>query len=354
VLRSGLLPVPAGKGRVNEHRELLNADDVRLIVRPMLTTGQATDLFLGDLTRRGYSKRTVDTYRRHLDKLCDRLPDDLDVAKVTTDDVRRFLDLWNKREAGTRAHAFSVVNSFFKWLYHEGKVKRNPLDRLVAPRRKSADDLDVVTVSSSDVRALLAACQTWTEKLAVGIPAYIGPRRRACALLRRSDYDRKRGRLRFLEKGGNVIWKPVPHELAATIEAAIADGAIPDEDSYLIPPEGPLVKRGDRDDRVIWRVVNRVATRAGVRAHTHSLRAAFAVFYLEQRPGDVEALQLLLGHKSISTTQRYLRRLSKEQAMERVRTLAWNGNGAAPVFPQTAAEHLASSGGVGAGGFEPP
>lgn len=77
----------------------------------MLTTDRAIDLFLGDLARRGYSERTRATYSRILDKLCDRLPLDQDVSKITPDDCRRFLDQWNRRAAGTRAHTFSVLSS---------------------------------------------------------------------------------------------------------------------------------------------------------------------------------------------------------------------------------------------------
>jgi site-specific recombinase XerD len=296
----------------------------RLIVRPMLTADLATDLFLGDLQRRGCSKRTVDTYRRHLDKLCDRLPRDLDVAKITEDDCRRFLDYWNQKAPGTRAHAFSVMSSFFKWLYKAQKIKRNPMDRMDRPRRLPAEDLNVVTISNDDVRALLAAAQGWPQKLAVAVVAYMGPRRRAAALLRLKDYDRARGRIRFYEKGGKVIWKPVPHELARMLDAAIADGAIADADDYLIPSSGTLVRNGDRDDRVVWRLVKDAAARANVNAHVHSLRAAFAVFYLESHPGDIEGLKELMGHRSLATTQIYLRKLNRGQAMERVRDLNWN------------------------------
>lgn len=301
-------------------------------VRAMISPGSATDLFLGDLERRGYSKRTVDTYRRILDQFADWLPEGVDVAKITTDDCRRFLNRWNgsrKRGAGsysqgTRAHTFSVLSSFFVWLYRTERIKRNPLDRVDRPRRLPADDLDVVTVSTEDVRKLLGAAQGWTEKLAIAIPAYLGPRRHAAALLRLKDYDQKTGRIRFQEKGGKTIWKPVPTQLAGLLAAAIADGAIREPDDYLIPGLGPQQRKGDRDDRVVWNAVRRVAERAGVSAHVHSLRAAFAVYYLEQRPGDVEALQTLLGHKSIATTERYLRRLERETAMERVRDLDWN------------------------------
>jgi Phage integrase family len=71
------------------------------------------------------------------------------------------------------------------------------------------------------------------------------------------------------------------------------------------------------------------AARAGVNAHVHALRAAFAAYYLSLHPGDVEALKELLGHRSIATTQVYLRKVDKATAMERVRDLSW-GDVAAP------------------------
>lgn len=302
----------------------VEADGPRLIVRPMLTTAQATDLFLGDLTRRGYSTRTVDTYRRILDKLCDALPrEDIDVAKITADDCRKFLNLWSKRAAGTRAHTYSVISSFFKWLDRTERIKRNPLERIDRPKRIASEDLDVTSISTADVRKLIAACHTWTEKLAIAIPLYMGPRRRAAALLRLSDYDQDAQKIRFREKGQKIIWKPVPDELARMLGAAIADGAIVEDSDYLIPNEHPTTKPGDRDDRIVWHVVKRVARRAGVEAHVHSLRAAFAVYYLEQHPGDIEALKELMGHRSLATTQVYLRKLDRGEAMERVRDLSW-------------------------------
>lgn len=303
----------------------VEADGPRLIVRPMLTTAQATDLFLGDLTRRGYSTRTVDTYRRILDKLCDALPrDDIDVTKITADDCRKFLDLWSKRAAGTRAHTYSVVSSFFTWLYKTERIKRSPLERIERPRRIASEDLDVTTVSTADVHRLLAACNGWTETLAIAIPLYMGPRRRAAAMLRLSDYDQEAQKIRFREKGQKIIWKPVPDELATMLGAAIADGAIkPAPDDYLIPSTRSQARNGDRDDRIVWRVVKDVAKRAGVEAHVHSLRAAFAVYYLEKHPGDIEALKELMGHRSLATTQVYLRKLDRGEAMERVRDLSW-------------------------------
>jgi len=60
-----------------------------------------------------------------------------------------------------------------------------------------------------------------------------------------------------------------------------------------------------------------------IRTVLTALRAAFAVYYLERFPGDVEALKELMGHRSIATTRVYLRKLDKQAAMERVRPLSW-------------------------------
>lgn len=338
----------------------LPPEDANVVIVHMLTTSRAVDLYLGDLTRRSRSEsgRTADSYRRVLYKFIDGLRPDEDVTALTPDDCRRFLDRYNKRKPGTQATNYAILNSFLEWLYRQQRIKRNPLDHVPRPRRIPAEDLDVTTVSTADVARLLAVAQGDTERLAVAIPAYMGPRRHATAMLRLTDYDQPRGRIRFREKGGKTIWKPVPAELAVMIDAAIATGAIPEPDGYLVPPEGKLTRQGDRDDRVIWRVVKRVAGRAGIEAHVHALRAAFAVFYLEQGLGPITSLQDLMGHASIRTTQDYLRRMDKEAGMESVRGLSWGGvptgNLDDALSAQIAGLRKASSDGMGAGGFEPP
>ncbi len=52
------------------------------------------------------------------------------------------------------------------------------------------------------------------------------------------------------------------------------------------------------------------------------LHAAFAVRLLETHPGELEALQRLMGHSKLETTQIHLRRLDSLKAMERVRDLS--------------------------------
>ena len=328
------------------------------IVPVMHTIEDAIDLFDGDCARRGLTNKTRATYRGILYEFADEFPKRWRVDKLTSDDIRRFLAQRGRSHSqGTRAHTESCLASFFKCLYRDGHVQANPMDRLQRTQKLPSEALNVVTVSSGEVEQMLDAAGTWAERLCLSILAYLGPRRHAVAMLKLRDYDRLRGRIRFEEKGGKVIWKPIPGDLRDLIEAAIVAGVICDADDYLVPPEGPLYKPGKRDDRVIYRLVKKVAKKAGVNTHVHALRAAFAVFYLEQG-GSQASLQDLMGHSSPKTTEVYLRRLNREQRMEPVRGLSWRGAGTgnAPSLqnPQIGGGTQGESYGVGAGGFEPP
>jgi site-specific recombinase XerD len=174
---------------VSRDEVVLNLDEPRVIVRVMLIADRAIDDYLDDLRRQRYSKRTLDTYRRILEEFADRLPRDYDVSKIDVDDVRRFLATKSHLAVGTIAHAEAVLSSWFRWMFQQHKIAANPIDRLARTKRIPAEDLEVVTVDSIDVPRLLEAARPSTERNAVSIAAYLGPRRHAIALLRDTDYD---------------------------------------------------------------------------------------------------------------------------------------------------------------------
>ena len=288
---------------------------------------RAIDRYIGELARQGRSARTRDDYWRKLAGLS-RLPrlHEADVQDVTDDDCRVYLDRWREKSPGTIAHSVTVLRGFFGWLYDNGWIERNPMERIRRPRRPRPEDLDVKTVGPIEVRALLDACETWHEFLCIATLAYTGCRRGAASRLRLRDLDLDAGTAKLFEKGGKIAIKPLPREYVKIVSAAISAGVIgPSGDDYVIPMARKQTRTGERDDRVVWRTVKRVGNRAGVDLYPHSLRAAYAVNFLETHPGELEALQALMGHSKIETTQIYLRRLDRERAMERVRDLSWGG-----------------------------
>ena len=185
---------------------------------------------------------------------------------------------------------------------------------------------------------MFAACTEWDELLALATVCYLGPRRKAAAQLRRGDLDLEKGLARFHEKGGKVIVKPLPNELLAIYREAEDAGVWISSRDYVIPNRRPTRSK-ERSPKVIYTIVKRLAERARVDAHPHSLRAAFAVQFDEQKPGHVIALKELLGHARIETTMVYLRRKDRAKAMEQVRDLTWGA--------------LRPSAGMPPAGFEP-
>jgi integrase len=292
-----------------------------------MTFGRVIDVYIGDLARRGRQQTTRDSYRRLLNDFAetvrDKPPEQLELA-----DYERFLDRWTDSSPSTLASGVSLVRGFSRFLYERGIAAEDVAYPLQRPRRKRPEDLDVVTVSGEDVLKLLDACEDWQELLCVASAAYLGPRRGALARVRRGDVDLVHGTIRFLEKGGKVATKPLPNEYLTLLVAAEQHGLWSSGGDYLIPNRRPAsVRRVERSDKVIWETVKRVAARAGVRAHVHALRAAFAVQFDEAHPDQVIALKELMGHNRIETTLVYLRRKDRAKAMEQVRDLSWRRSG---------------------------
>jgi integrase len=299
-----------------------------------VTFSRAIDLYIGDLARRGRSASTRASYRRLLNDFADVVRD-RPPAELVIEDYERFLDRWISCAPSTLATGVSLVRGFSHFLYERGYSSIDVAEPLRRPKRPRAEDLDVVTVSSTDVARLLEAAEDWQELLCVATAAYLGARRNALALARRRDADLEGGTIRFVEKGRKVAVKPMPHEYLAILRAAEAHGIWAGPEEYLIPNRRPAsVRRSERSDKIVWETIKRVAARAKIKTHVHALRAAFAVKFDEAHPDQVIALKELMGHTRLETTLIYLRRKDKARAMEAVRDLSWGSN----VFPEEAEE----------------
>jgi len=319
----------------------------------------AVDAYIGELARRGRSRHTREKYQWLLWKFCDHVgPKDVD--ELTRYDCTRFLDRWTNASPSTLALHTSVLAGFFDFLVDLTLLERSPMENVRRPPRKRPEDLDVVTVGGPDVERMLFACEKWDEFLCLALIAYLGPRRSAAALLRRRDLDLDRGQMRFREKGAKVISKTIPDELVAILRAAEEDGLWLGPDDYLIPNRRPQTRKGERSDKVVYRIVTDVAKRARVRAHPHAIRAAFAVRFIEQKPKRIIALKELMGHARLETTLVYLRRQDKAREMEAVRDLSWGpASSALETFEKPSRESLETgsvlppSPGMPPAGFEP-
>jgi integrase/recombinase XerD len=305
--------------------------------RDLGTWGRALDAFLAETSRQGRTFRTTGKYNEVLTELANYSEArGIGPTEVTLDHLRSWFDTYAVTRpprrgtktprppvsASTTALYVSVVKGFFSFLVGEEAIATSPAERLVRPRRPRPEDIEVVSTSADDVRAMIAACASWDELLCISTLALTGSRRNAAAQVRRADLDMTAGMIRLHEKGGKTITKPVPDELLAIYRAAEASGVWISGEDYLIPNRRQP-KRTLRSNKLVYKLVKEIAGRARVRATPHSLRAAFATLFADTNPDQLLALRDLLGHARVETTMIYLRRRAKARAMETVRGLSW-------------------------------
>lgn len=219
-----------------------------------MTLSRAIDRYLGDLARRGRRPTTLESYRRLLNDFADVVRDSLP-GELTLEDYERFLDRWVGSNASTLASGVSLVRGFSRFLYERGYAAEFVAEPLKRPKRSPAEELDVVTITASDVGRMLDACADWQELLCVATAAYLGARRGALARVRRGDVDLTAGTIRFFEKGGKVVEKPMPDEYFAIVRAGRRSrrlgrrGGLPDpESSPSVGKARRTFRQGDLGD----------------------------------------------------------------------------------------------------------
>ena len=207
----------------------------------------------------------------------------------------------------TVARRVSALRSFYRFCGRTGRIDINDLSWLRAPRPPKSVPKPV---SEEDARALLAAIfrrrgDDWAKQrdFALLMMLYGGGLRISEALdLTRRDVPLGDW-LRITGKGGKIREVPVLPAIAEAVAAYV--GACPFDDG----PNAPLFvsARGNAfGARAAQRLVESLRLELSLPAHVtpHALRHAFAT-HLLGNGADLRAIQELLGHASLSTTQRY-------------------------------------------------
>lgn len=267
---------------------------------------------------RGASENTLAAYQRDLDDADVFLGGKL--VQATTDDLRHFLDDVSRRgfAASSQARKLSSLRQFFRFLYAEGMRGDDPTGTLDAPKKMQA----LPKIMGEDaVSRLLTRAETEVQETA-GEPGFLT----ACRLhalvetlyatgLRVSELvalpvivaQRKERFFVVRGKGGKERIVPLSHKARAALKAWLEvrnRQTAWQESPFLFPAASDS---GHLPRQIFARELKALAARAGVSAakvSPHVLRHAFAS-HLLQNGADLRAVQQLLGHSDISTTQIY-------------------------------------------------
>lgn len=249
---------------------------------------------------RAASPHTIRAYHAEVTGLSSSM-DPRPLAEATTLDLRRWLAHGASAPASLQRR-IACLRTFYRWMLREGHVAESPAERLRAPRVKRP----VPTTLEVDEASRLvedASGDGWRKvrNRALLELAYGGGLRVSeLAGLDAADVDLDGGLVRVRQgKGRKDRVVPAGPPAIAAVRALVASQG-----------EGPLFRNRDGGrltTRALYDVV-RAAGRAAGRpdAHPHALRHTFAT-HLLAGGADVRAIQEMLGHASLSTTQRYAR-----------------------------------------------
>jgi site-specific recombinase XerD len=215
-------------------------------------------------------------------------------------DVRAFLDhLVRVRRASPSTHAVYVAALHF--LYRVTLDRPDVVQRLAYPRRAGQRLPEIL--SPAEIAQLLAAVRSLKHRAMVMILYGAGLRvSEVCALVP-TDIDSQRMLIRVRAgKGDKDRYVMLSPRLLATLRAYWRQR--PPRGPYLFPsprPGQPLSRKA------VWHVLRRAARRARLRKRVtpHGLRHCFATHLLEAGT-DIRVIQVLLGHRSLRTTARYV------------------------------------------------
>ncbi|MDR0576246.1 MAG: site-specific tyrosine recombinase XerD [Candidatus Accumulibacter sp.] len=260
----------------------------------------------------GLAKASLDSYRGDLTGFARWLAEDRSASLCAADDLAlaRFVaSLSQTRRASSQARVISTLRRFYRRLLAQGRIARDPMLRIVMPVRPAR--LPKV-LSESKVEALLAAPD-------VGAPLGLRDRAMLETLyatglrvselvgLKRHEISFDMGIVRVFGKGGKERLTPLG-EQAIDWTRRYLDEARPGllgghrSDALFVTARG-----GGMTRQAFWHLVKRYALLAGIapeKLSPHVLRHAFAT-HLLNHGADLRAVQLLLGHADISTTQIY-------------------------------------------------
>jgi len=266
------------------------------MVNPKTWSPERTDLDLTDGTRallvefrrhlksRGLAVGSIRMYVDHVASLSAACGD---LREITLEDLEERLARKHRTTAPeTRKSMRSAWRQFYKWMVRVGYLDEDPtelLDPVRVPQRAGR------IVSDEKVIAALELA-TLPEKAMILLGRYAALRLNEITTL--STYDREGDVLSILGKGGKRRLVPINDEL---LEVLIRLEHIQGEGYYFPGRWGGHMHRES-----VYKII---VTRLG--SNPHSLRHAAATAAYKGT-GDLRAVQELLGHASLATTQRYL------------------------------------------------
>jgi integrase/recombinase XerD len=266
------------------------------------------------VVEKGLSKNTVISYERDLNhylsyiKNVEQIPS---LNEITRFQIIHFLNHLKQqgKSAKTLARHVASIRSFHQFLLREKAVEQDPTVHLETPQTERS--LPKV-LSLTEVEALLEAPKDSTpfalrDRAMLELLYATGIRVSELIQLNMDDLHLMMGFIRCIGKGNKERIIPIGKTAAAVLETYLSEGRLklrsknhPTEALFLNHHGKRLTRQG------YWKILKGLAKKANIEKEItpHTLRHSFATHLLENG-ADLRAVQEMLGHADISTTQIY-------------------------------------------------
>jgi len=257
---------------------------------------------------RNFSHHTIRNYLSDLDHYNNYLHAQELNINVDQLAIRRYLALLQKNNAkSSTGRKLAAIKCFYRYLAREKLIDSNPFEGIATPKAEkrlpkffSVDDIfRLMDAPRSDKLLVLR------DKAILELLYSSGLRAEELAQLDICDVDMTEGMIKVIGKGNKERRVPVGGKALEAInnyyESKIASGQETKEGALF------LNYRGERlTTRSIARIVKKYLLKAGIPGigSPHTLRHSFATHLLDAG-ADLRGIQELLGHSSLSTTQKY-------------------------------------------------
>lgn len=236
---------------------------------------------------------------------------DFELETIQLRDLQKFVQFINELglSATSQSRIISGIKSFFKYLLLEDVIKSNPTELLEAPKssRKLPDTLSIEEVEIL-IETIDVSTPEGTRNKAIVETMYgCGLRVSELTTLQLSNIYADVGFIRVIGKGNKERLIPIGTSALKYIEIYKENIRV-----HVLPQKNQedilfLNRRGGKLSRVmIFYIIKELTAKAGItkNVHPHTLRHSFAT-HLVEGGADLRAVQEMLGHESITTTEIY-------------------------------------------------
>lgn len=256
---------------------------------------------------KNYSKNTIEAYRTDLEQFLNFIYKD--IKEVTRYDILNFLKYLKIQgySPTTSNRKLASIKSFYRFLMLEGEVNVNPAE--LVESAKVERTLPRI-VSLDEYQKIMSLIDNLEDRALIELLFTTGIRREEAVHLKRSDFDFNLGILKVNGKGKKERVIPIITNIMPNVVLWLNQH----DEEWVFPSK---VKKG-KPNTVRWvnKVVRKWADKAGYNDITpHSFRHSFGT-YLYENGADVKAIQEMLGHESIDTTNIYAQSSIKRNKQE--------------------------------------